>query len=79
MFREINLNISIYNLVNEHPEIVDIMVNLGFKDILKPGMIESFGIVMTLKKGIKMKSLDNNLVRDTFNKYGYLIIMEDLK
>lgn len=45
----------IFNLVNRHPEVKDIMVELGFHDIAKPGMLQTAGRFMTLSKGIALK------------------------
>lgn len=45
----------IFNLVNRYPEVKDIMVELGFHDIAKPGMLQTAGRFMTLSKGIALK------------------------
>ncbi len=38
----------IYDLVKAHPDIKQIMADLGFVDIVKPGMLQSIGRIMTL-------------------------------
>jgi len=62
---------SVYDLVMAYPEIQEIMVNLGFKDIVKPGMLQTAGRVMTLKKGAALKKIDWETMRDMFKQYGF--------
>lgn len=62
---------SVYDLVTAYPEIQDIMIDLGFKDIVKPGMLQTAGRVMTLKKGAALKKIDWETMKDTFKKNGF--------
>ena len=73
MNKIINLNDSIYEINNKYPEIKEILYNLGFTDIVKPGMINTAGRFMTLKKGSQMKKIDLNLIKDTLDKNGYTV------
>ncbi|MNP70181.1 hypothetical protein D3C76_1663790 [compost metagenome] len=50
------------------------MVELGFKDIAKPGMLQTAGRFMTLSKGIKLKKMDLEHVKQTFERHGFEII-----
>ena len=68
---QISSKTSIYDLVKEHPDIKDIMVSLGFVDILKPGMLQSAGRIMTLEKGSKYKKIDWQSIVTAFEKHGY--------
>ncbi|MCK5129202.1 MAG: DUF1858 domain-containing protein [Clostridiales bacterium] len=74
---KINNTQSIYNLVEKHPDIKEIMTTLGFKDIVKPGMLQSVGKFMTLKKGAKMKNIDWTVIEEKFSEQGYLLIEEE--
>ncbi|HRX43475.1 MAG TPA: DUF1858 domain-containing protein, partial [Clostridia bacterium] len=51
----ISLDETVYDLVSRHPEIRDVMVEAGFGNITKPGMLQSVGRVMTIRKGAIMK------------------------
>lgn len=62
---------SIYDLVTAHPEVADIMVEIGFKDIIKPGILQSMGKMMTLEKGAKMKKIQMSEIIATFKNRGY--------
>ena len=73
MNKIINLNDSIYEINNKYPEIKEILYNLGFTDIVKPGMINTAGRFMTLKKGSQMKKIDLNLIKDTLDNSGYTV------
>lgn len=69
--KQISMNDSIFKLASENPEIVELMVQLGFSDIAKPGMLNTVGRVMTLRKGAKMKNIDLKLIRVTFKAAGF--------
>lgn len=71
--KTIDSNKSIYELSQEYPDVVSIMVELGFKDILQPGMLQSAGRVMTLRKGAVMKKLDWQKIEAFFSQRGYQI------
>lgn len=78
MLIEIKSTVSVYDLVKTHPEVKEIMVELGFRDIVKPGMLQSAGRIMTIEKGAKMKNIDWKLIEKTFKEHGYLIIKETI-
>lgn len=71
--RVIHKNRSIMELVHEYPEIAEIMAEIGFTDVLKPGMLQTVGRFMTLEKGSRMKDIDWNTVVDTFSDYGFTV------
>ena len=56
----ININDKLHDIVIKYPDIKEIMVELGFKDILKPGMLQSVGKIMTIEKGVKAKRIDRD-------------------
>lgn len=74
MMKVIDLKKSVYNLTQEYPEIVEVMQELGFADIAKPGMLSTAGRFMTLKKGAAMKSISLEAVTDAFEKKGFKIL-----
>ena len=41
--KELDLNLTLYQLVQSYPEILDIMFRLGFKEIKAPGMYKRLG------------------------------------
>jgi len=68
--KKVKEDISIQALIKNHPEALDIMKDLGFEDIMKPGMIQTMGRIMTLKKGCRMKKIDYEKAKDTFKSRG---------
>ncbi len=74
MLIEIKNTMTIYDLVIAHPEVKDIMVELGFREIIKPGMLQSVGRFMTIEKGSKLYNIDMKLIEKIFFDHGYLII-----
>lgn len=73
MGKIIDLNKTIYELSKEVPEITEIMLELGFKDIAKPGMLNTAGRLMTLKKGAAMKKIEMEVIVKTLGEKGYEI------
>lgn len=57
MSKKIDLNQSVYDITKTYPEVIDIMVNLGFDEIKKPAMLNSVGRIMTIPKGAKAKGI----------------------
>ena len=68
---KIQSEMSVYDLVTTYPEIQEIMIGLGFKDIVKPGMLLTAGRVMTLKKGAALKKIDWETMKNAFEKNGF--------
>ena len=71
---EINKSDTIFKIVSTHKEIIDLMVELGFKDIIRPGMLKSVGRIMTVELGCSLKKLDLKMVEDAFLEAGYKLI-----
>ena len=65
---------SIFSLISNYPEIKVIMFEIGFKDILKPGILQSVGRIMNLRKGYSMKGIHIDELTETFRVHGFEII-----
>lgn len=70
MKKVLRMDESIFEIVSRYPEVIEIMVELGFSDITKPGMLQTAGRFMTLSKGIKLKKMDLDTVKLAFERYG---------
>lgn len=57
MSKKLDLSKSVYELVNEYPELVGIMDELGFHEVTKKPVLNSVGKLMTIPKGAKMKKI----------------------
>lgn len=69
--KQIKLSKSVYELCNEYPELQNLLANIGFKDIIKPGMLSTMGRFMTIPKGAIAKKIDLNLIIQTLQENGY--------
>jgi hypothetical protein len=73
--KEIDLNKSIYELCSQHPEIVQIMQEIGFKDIANPAMLNTAGRFMTIAKGAAMKNIDIDIIKQAFEARGFILLV----
>lgn len=70
----IDLNKNINELCKEYPDLPKILHDLGFVDIIKPGMLGTVGRIMTIKKGSVLKKISLDIIKDTLSKNGYDVI-----
>lgn len=71
--KTIDLNLSVYALCAQHPELKEALSQLGFTEIVKPGMMNSVGRVMTLPRGARMRGIALEDVVDKLRELGYTI------
>lgn len=71
--KKIDFSQSVYALCREDPAVADILAELGFTDITKPGMLQTAGRFMTIPKGAALKHIDLSLIRQAFAERGYEI------
>lgn len=64
---------KIFDIAVKYPDVINIMVELGFEDIAKPGMINTAGRIMTIDKGAKLKGIAWEEIERKFNEHGYII------
>lgn len=69
----IDLNKTVHEICSESPEVIEIMKGLGFKDIVKPGMLNTAGRFMTIPKGARMKGISMEKIKKAFIEKGYQI------
>ena len=69
--KTIDLNNSLFTLVSAYPELVDLLLSLGFKDIVKPGMLQTAGRFMTIPKGAAMKKIDLGMIISVLSENGF--------
>lgn len=69
----IDLNKTVYELCSQNEDIAGILAEIGFKDITKPGMLNTAGRFMTIPKGARAKGFDLEEIKKEFIKRGYEI------
>ncbi len=76
MAKELDLSKSVYELVEMYPELKDTLYKLGFKEITKPGMLQSVGRIMTIPKGATQQGISMGKVVMTLMAKGYRLTGE---
>jgi hypothetical protein len=69
--KQIKLTKSVYELCSEYPELPNLLATIGFKDIIKPGMLSTMGRFMTIPKGAVAKKIDLNFIIQTLQENGF--------
>lgn len=72
--KTIRLNETIYEITEKYPEVVDIMVELGFESIKNPIVRKTAGRMMTIPEGCKKQGIDMDIVKERFIKKGYELL-----
>jgi hypothetical protein len=70
----IDLNLSVFQLCSQFPELLEVMQQLGFTDIVKPGMLQTAGRFMTIPKGAALKGIDLETVKAALGKHGFDVL-----
>ncbi|MGE5614706.1 MAG: DUF1858 domain-containing protein [Bacillota bacterium] len=73
MDKTVDLTRTIYEICRENPEVVEIMIDLGFENISNPAMLNTAGRFMTIPKGAAIKGIQLEKIKDEFTRRGYKI------
>lgn len=76
MHNQIDLTQPVATTVAEHPEILPILVDLGFKPLANPMMRETIGKTVSLKQGAKLINIPLKEIIQTLQWNGYEVIGE---
>lgn len=74
MAKTLDLTKSVHDLVQEYPEVSQIMFDLGFTDIVKPLALHTAGRVMTIPKGAAVKGIDLQTIVQAFEAQGFEVV-----
>ena len=77
MSGEVDLTKSVHELVSKHPEIINILKELGFEKIGDKGMLNTAGRFMTIPKGAAMKGISMERIVQAFREKGFAVTGED--
>ena len=70
----IDLSIPVAEVIEKHPEVLDVLVELGFTPLANPVMRNSVGRVFSIKKGAGMNGIDLNKIKQTLELNGYEVV-----
>lgn len=71
--KRINGNKPVYDLIEEHPELREVLVDLGFEPLANDMMLNTAGRMMHLNGGAKRIYLDREELEKGLNKAGYTL------
>jgi hypothetical protein len=71
MEKIISIHDTIHNLSKRYPEIIQMLFELGFNEIVKPGMLSTVGRFVTLEQGASMRKIDLAVVQQTLIEKGF--------
>ena len=71
---KIDLSKPVAELLKDHPELKQILVDLGFKPLENPAMLNTVGKVTSLKMGAKLANIPLNSIVQTLECHGYELI-----
>lgn len=71
--KNLPLSKSVYELCQLYPELPEILHDMGFKDITRPGMLASVGRFMTIPKGAAAKKIDLALLKQQLEGHGFTV------
>ena len=74
MDKSIDLNKTVLELSQEHPEFLEVMKELGFTDITNPAMLKTAGRFMTVPKGARLKGISMGRIKEAFEVKGFKIV-----
>lgn len=69
--RSIDLDKSLYELTEEYPELIPILVDLGFSGVAFPEMRSTHGREMTIPAGVEKFGLDMAEVATVLRDQGF--------
>ncbi|MFA5341214.1 MAG: DUF1858 domain-containing protein [Clostridia bacterium] len=70
----IDLKRTVYDICSEYPEMLDILMHLGFNEIVKPGMLNTAGRFMTITKGSVLRKVNINDIIQALKDNGFEVI-----
>lgn len=76
--KNINLKLSIYQLVKENPELVPILEELGFVEVTRKNMLKSVGKIMTIPKGAKLKGIPMEEIIKKLQDNGFVVEQDNV-
>lgn len=73
MENEIDITQSVHSLIEQHPDLLDILVELGFTPLANPAMRNTIGKTISLKQGCKIIRIDETELINTLRWNGYIV------
>lgn len=69
----IYLEDSVYTTLQHHPEVKDLLIELGFTPLFQPQMVQTVGRITSLKKGSKIAKIPLDTIIRQLELNGYIV------
>ena len=70
----IDVSIPVAQVIDQHPEVLDLLVELGFKPLANPIMRNTVGRKVSLKQGLKLEGTPMEKIVRTLEANGYEVV-----
>ena len=74
MDNKIDVSIPVAQVIDQHPEVLDLLVELGFKPLANPIMRNTVGRKVSLKQGSKLECTPMEKIVRTLEANGYEVV-----
>ena len=64
----IDLSQPVATIIKEHPEVKELLIDLGFKPLSNPAMLNTVGKVTSLKAGSKLANIPLEKIKQTCSR-----------
>jgi len=71
--KELDINKTVFELTEKYPELVDILIEMGFFGIKNPVVRNTIGRVTTLKQGCQKQGKDLSEIIKKLEEKGYIV------
>lgn len=71
--KKINLNETVYQLIQQYPELKNILVQFGFTPLENERLLNSVGRMMPLRKGAEQIGLDVSELISKLKDHGFTV------
>lgn len=69
--KEVNLNKTVFHLIQEYPELKPVLVDLGFTPLQDDKMLHTVGRMMPLNKGAQQIGLSKEDLVHSLTQHGF--------
>lgn len=73
---KINVNDKMHTIIKSDEKLKEIFFELGFSDLVKPGMLQTVGRMVSLKDGSRLRKIDLEYIVEELKKKGYEVVDE---
>ena len=71
--KELDINNTVFELTEKYPELIDILVEMGFLGIKNPVVRNTIGRITTLKQGCQKQGKDLSEIIKKLEEKGYTV------